>query len=71
MALTDHDHQMIQYAMRRGEVIVRVGDRARLATLLSWRPRHHGKHSRKARVQFPRGTYAHVPIDSIEVPLEH
>jgi hypothetical protein len=66
--LTDHDHAMIRHAIARGDVVVRHGDRVRLAKLMSWRPRHNGKHQNKARVQYPSGTFAHVPLTAITIP---
>lgn len=68
MALTDEDHTMIHHAIKRGEVIVRNQGRVRLATLIAWRPNRNGKHTRTARVQFARGSYATVKIEEVSLP---
>lgn len=63
--LTDEDHRFIHLAMRRGQVVVERGERRTLATLVAWRPSRNGKRTKIARVQFPSGTHASVPIDKV------
>jgi hypothetical protein len=67
--LTPHDHQMIQLAKARGQVIVTTDDRRALVTLITWRPTRNGKRTNTARVQYPSGTYATIkPLDRITTP---
>lgn len=70
--LSDFDRAMIKHAIARGPVIVQDGERTRLATLMAWRPPRHdssGRHrTNKARVRYPRGTFASVPIDKVRLP---
>lgn len=68
MAWTELDRQMVGYAERRAPVIVNCDGQVRLATLMSWRPRHNGKHTRKARVRFLSGKFAHVKIENVRLP---
>lgn len=70
MRLSAFDHHMIQVAKARGPVVVHHGERVRLAQLVAWRPSRNGKHTKKARVQYPAGTYATVPITDITIPEE-
>ena len=65
--LSPLDHRMFAVAKARGQVKVTHGDRVRLATLIAWRPKDkRGVRSKKARVQFPTGTRATVPLAEID-----
>lgn len=66
--LSAHDHLMFGVAKSRGQVLVVLQDRVRLATLVAWRPSRNGKRTKTARVQFPRGTYCTVRIEEVTLP---
>lgn len=68
MSLSPWDYEMIRHAIARGPVVVERDGRRVNAHLMSWRPRHNGKHTKKARVQFDTGNYAHVPISKVWRP---
>lgn len=62
------DHRMFALAKARGQVRVTHGDRVRLATLIAWRPRdNRGVRTNKARVEFPTGTRATIPLAEIDI----
>ncbi len=65
--LSPLDHRMFALAKARGQVRVTHGERVRLATLIAWRPRdNRGVRTNKARVQFPTGTRATIPLAEID-----
>jgi hypothetical protein len=65
--LSPLDHRMFALAKARGQVRVTHGDRVRLATLIVWRPRDkRGVRTNKARVEFPTGTRATIPLAEID-----
>lgn len=65
--LSPLDHRMFALAKARGKVRVTHGDRVRLATLIAWRPRdNRGVRTNKARVEFPTGTRASIPLAEID-----
>lgn len=65
--LSPLDHRMFALAKARGQVRVTHGDRVRLATLIAWRPRdNRGVRTNKARVEFPTGTRATIPLAEID-----
>jgi hypothetical protein len=68
--LTTHDHLMFQHAKMRRKVLVTHGERTALVTLVAWRPVRHDSRRNIARVQYPSGRFASVPLDSITIPEE-
>lgn len=67
-ALTNEDRKMIGVAMNRGQVIVQHEERTMLVTLMAWRPKHHGRRTKRARVQIRPGKFVSVPIENVRMP---